>query len=435
MTNIDLRKRPTLFATLMAISAVAAASACGSLADRDFTEDPSDVAKSDGSGGVSGDGSGGGESGLAGGTATGTGGSSSVPITVDTPSPNPGCLPPKLVDSLDLKSAYPRPYKATSGRDFVLDFGNLTKDCAVLECRRTVAKQPAGDWKECATVGADKTMVRPLSDVEADDPANNGVLSVEIRERFDGAAGPIYAHGEVYIHDSLNGAEKCTLPVTTQVLLSQAKSLFEAVGKGSTSATIAGVKSRNPFVQFNFAPPPLAHYETSTTGKVEFLSLRRHFDLNSGGDVVVMTRAYESRRFKLRPDQTAVNPPESVCWAARMQYHSGGDAPTTGDSARNYYRCDALALNSKGFGICLQVSKAGTVSKAYGLDPRRSGYNNPMNAEYFGGVDHFMWNKLNSRITSRGELRHFSPKCFSSDGICADKDELFLPHRTYLLTP
>jgi hypothetical protein len=207
------------------------------------------------------------------------------------------------------------------------------------------------------------------------------------------------------------------LAATDAEILAAAKMFFESANAGSTSTAIQGAVVRNPFVSFSFNPPAYGTYAVNSGGDVEYLSLRRHFTLSPDGSIVMMRRHYEGRR-------AAGSGFGGQCFATAMRVHHDYGPGTT----RDQYKCDAVAMNSLGFGLCLDVDGSGNVSKVYGNSPSiEPGGFAQLGSAYFHGVDHFMWSKLYG-LNHLSETKYFSPKCELS-GACSGL-ELFIPHRS-----
>jgi hypothetical protein len=260
--------------------------------------------------------------------------------------------------------------------------------------------------------------VSPFSNAESASNAANGIWAIEVRSAAD-IPGPVWSRS-IYIHDSLHTAMRCPdLAATDADILSAAKAMFESASSGSTSAVIDGARVRNPFVNFNFKPPAYGTYSVNSGGDVEYLSLRRHFTLSSDETVVMMRRHYEGRR-------AAGSGFAGQCFATTTHVHRDYGPGTT----RRQAKCDAIAMNFQGFGLCLDVNSAGTVSKVYGNQPGiEPGGFAQLGAAYFSGVDHFLWSKLYG-LNHLNQTRYFSPKCEVS-GSCSSL-ELFIPHRSII---
>lgn len=430
MKSVRLR---TLVLSSLLGAPIAVAFACGGHADRHFDDPPIDS----GDGGA---GTGGGSMGGAGtggdGPSTG-GGGGKPPDDVDEPAPNPGCDPPELVDGLVVQSTFPDRGRSSSGKHVVFNFGNLAKDCSVLECRRTYGDEPTGDWAVCGQVGSDKTKARPFTDAESRDSDTNGRWKIEVRERFDGAAGPIFTYDSIYTHDSLDGVDVCPdLPTSESNILARAKTLFEAARSGSTATKFSAYSLANPFVQVTFKPPQwsTATYNGSVAsgdGKVEYKSLRRWFTMNSDQTLLLMRRAYPSRRNSINAEVTSrPDAAEYLCHATTVRVHV--DPTVNGDQVR--HPCDVVVMNYQGFGMCLDVSEAGDVSQVYSAVLPANG--EQTGSSYISYVwDSFLWKKLAKYTRTRNYqgMGYFSSKCDDSDpcitSVSQFVEELFLPHR------
>jgi hypothetical protein len=300
-----------------------------------------------------------------------------------------------------------------------------------LQCRtfkRTASTFPA--FAACTTP--------QFTIAQSKDKALNGAYRTEVRWAYaNGSFSNVRTH-DYYVHNSLHGAEKCTLGVGDAALftLAHTKLAADLVGTGFTDpgAFTASTFVANPFVTLGFKPLTdgyfllrgldVVHGANAET-PININSLRHRFVVGGNGRYVLMRRAFASRMDTnfLASNNNAKS--ANRCKAAQFEYsdQQGGKG-----NPHVIERCDAVVLNRAGAGVCITIG--GTPATA--TIPFSHGWTG---AKQFGYSDSakFMYRQLltERRKSAIGHFTVFSPKC-DSNAACESGSMIYLPDRSVL---
>lgn len=276
----------------------------------------------------------------------------------------------------------------------------------------------------CNPLDAGSTEVKPLSQIDPNDPAFNGLTTTQVRLAYPNGQASQPMSYSYYVHNSLVGAQPCQ-----DVLEDQAYFDFAAPYIGSDSLDFTNEEARlgAPFINIHFTPRLGSIFEVyAGAGDVEYLSLRRRFSLSADGDLILMKRVYGSRRMGA-----------DDCLAATLRKHATDLGPVGYyDKNRDFHNgCNAVVMNKEGAGLCLAVDEYGTISIPNAASARWELWN----FYTYGWVnwqkaDNFMWRKLLG-LQHDGSLETFSPKCYDGGPSCVGNNTnmLFLPDRNLLV--
>ncbi|TVQ87241.1 MAG: hypothetical protein EA397_18150 [Deltaproteobacteria bacterium] len=255
----------------------------------------------------------------------------------------------------------------------------------------------------------------------------DGAYQTQVRVAAGGSVSPEPIAYPYYLHQSLSGAQDCTLRAEPEAYFDRARILL---GTSVTGAFVTDgeaedpgyVQLSNPFVRVNFSLPVRRSLgfridggtfapsrPDMISGEVEVLSLRRRFLLSEDGRHLLIYRRYASRR--ANGDCTGM----SV--ARRM-------------GTRSIMRaCEAVVIDRDGVGVCLTTDDVGDVRAVAGWQPGDwtvgawfHGFSTaalPPDEPLRVNRDNAMWRDLLSRHGTTQGGRNFSPKCYQSD-TCAD---------------
>jgi len=226
---------------------------------------------------------------------------------------------------------------------------------------------------------------------------------------------------QYYLHASLAGSAQCAALLSDSAYLAAAASVLTTASSAQFADTEA--RLRAPFVDITFAPPLSNTYDITSSPQVkEFLSLRRRFTLSGDKKLVLLTRAYASRR-------------SGNCDAGWLDKH---DSMFKGayDRTRFFANfCDAIVVNRSGAGVCLRAAPDGAGGRKAEIVYAPSSLWVTANKALFTWTkaDSFVWRTLGrpNHSVVTGGLELFSPKCYGA-ATCTggNKDILFLPDRT-----
>jgi hypothetical protein len=343
----------------------------------------------------------------------------------DATVPDPECIPTGAelcadgldndcdgaTDCLVLQAEFPTRNGAASGADVAYTFSTRAATAA-LQCRVSRGNTAGGTWRACARVSGDT--VHPFSEADSADPTKNGLYFTEVRLRFPTGGISDAFRRLVYIHDSLNGVERCDTGIDTATWVATASSWLPATG-AFQPATL-----RNPFVEIDFDPLVSSTFAVSEgDGLVKWRTLRRRFSLSADNQYLVMTRTYTARL------EGAAG---MGCFAAVKRVHrQRGTDSIEGNMA--FQSCEAVVFNKTGAGMCLATSGGVPVSAEYDFSSAQLQLVPP---DYVVDVDNFAWRKMGAYNVLENGTRHqsnFSPKC--DDEGCASDYTLFLPDKSF----
>jgi hypothetical protein len=299
-------------------------------------------------------------------------------------------------DCLVLRGQFPQIDGAAAGADVRYSF-TVPHESATFQCRVGKGVVSGTTWRDCATV--DGGAVGPFSAAVSADAASNGVWTTEVRLAFpDGGVSARYRR-QVYIHNSMHGAARCSLALPDASYITAAKANLPDAGVFDTSTVKA------PFIELDFDPPLSGTFSvTEASGTINLMSLRRRFSFSADNKYLLITRNYTS----LKADGMG-------CTAIEKRVHSSRGGYALGHMTKQ--TCAALVMNKKGAGFCLAANGA-SAEYAWAAHPQLPA------PTYAPKVDNFAWRKL-LQGPSPTIVANFSPKC-AAEG-CGTASILFLP--------
>lgn len=269
----------------------------------------------------------------------------------------------------------------------------------------------------CDPLDPSSLEVKPLRNVDAANPAYNGLLTTEVRFAYPNGQTSHPTSYAYYVHNSLAGATPCEDRIEDKAYFDFAATYLAY----SNPFSDAEAQLAAPFVNIKFTPSPSMVFEVDEgEGAVEYLSLRRRFALSSDRELLLMKRVYASRR----SDNT-----ECLATSVRKHMNDYGGVYKKGRYSRS--RCHAVVMNKAGAGLCLVVDDTNTIKIA---NPTSNAWQY-WNFTFHGVVDwaqadNFLWRKL-LRTQPDNTFETFSPKCYDGGPSCVDANPhaLFLPDR------
>jgi hypothetical protein len=247
--------------------------------------------------------------------------------------------------------------------------------------------------------------------------ANSGARAVQLRFVDDDLGGGPPLTFQFYQHHTLHGVRQCPHPFSNDELFTQALLRIP-----ETERFAAAMHLRNPFIRGKFEPPTAAvsqpfnafgvnmrHFD----GTMQVMSLRKRFQMNGAGTLLLVVRTYASKRGGGHCDTLGL----------RFNDTLGG-----GQGTYHEAHCDAVVLNQAGQGACLTYGGGNALGFARSI-------NSPslVPAGLASGIDHFMWRRLlqqqekpNAPEWDELAFTHFSPKCADSQN-CEEPGRIYLP--------
>ncbi|TVQ94974.1 MAG: hypothetical protein EA397_00535 [Deltaproteobacteria bacterium] len=302
---------------------------------------------------------------------------------------------------------------------------------ATLQCRSGKI-QSSGDlppwlgWTTCEESGFNPSL-NPHS-------TGDGLYATEVRVTASGGFSENPVRQTYYLHRSLEGATACDVGFSAEEIADAARHAFRGEARSGffrpngSPGEDGYVQLSNPFIAIRFNIPQHQHHgfinpvhhgdfgdtDPRLTGEVQGLSLRRRFELVNGGEYLVMTRRYASRRL------------EGECGVLNVRRR----VPYGQPGAHRYFHCDAIVFDADGVGVCMRLDGGGRleVSNGWRLGDWRMDYLERLTKWWEGddnvreGVDNTMWRELVSEyktVNGHPTSRAFSPKCWTSPN-CAD---------------
>jgi hypothetical protein len=260
------------------------------------------------------------------------------------------------------------------------------------------------------------TEIRPLSEVDATNPAFNGVVTTQVRIAYPNGQASQPLSYTYYVHNSLAGAQPCEDRAEDQAYFDFAATYLTS---GSNPFANADAKLAAPFINIAFTPLVSSMFEVyEGEAAVEYLSLRRRFVLSSDKQLILMKRVYGSRRSST-----------SDCLATTIRTHVN-DLDNDYERNRDFRNgCHAVVMNKDGAGLCLWTDLVDAIPVVSLVTTNSDSWQiwAVENVNWLS-ADNFMWRKL-LRRQSDSTFETFSPKCYVGGGACTggDPNVLFLP--------
>lgn len=326
------------------------------------------------------------------------------------------------IDCPNVAGRFPEPGRAASGDDVWVQLTAPAKLLKQVECRSGKPNLVGSKlWLVCDPTNPKALTVYSMGLAEAKLPENNGVTQFDFRF--------VYTDGSVsdprsivyYAHNSLWDANKGTSSLLCNPV--QADSRYFDVARGyiapdASTPTFAAddAQLKNPFIRLRFYPPRSGnnYAERNVSQEIKVLSLRHRFVIDSGKQMLLVTRQYQSTR-------------SGTCEPARIgdrdtdtESVTTGTPPTTTILYHHKHRfstCHAIVLNRTGTGVCLQVTSNGVVSIPNMNSNKVITFLQSIGIPWPKG-DPMMWHKLFDDRPSRASLDFFSPKCVTEDLVC-----------------
>jgi hypothetical protein len=306
-------------------------------------------------------------------------------------------------DCLVLRGQFPPIDNAAPGADVLYTF-TTPHETASFQCRAGKGIAIATPWGECAKVTGGA--VSPITAAQSSLAANNGVWTTEVRLAFPDGGTSAKFRRQVYIHNSMHGAARCSLGVTDAALFAAAKPNLQDAGEFDTSTVKA------PFISLDFDPPVDTTFSVAATdGNVKLMSLRRRFSFSADNHFLLITRNYTSQKAG-----------GMGCTAIEKRVHRKPGSWINADTMA-YQRCSAIVLNKKGAGYCLSVSGSAVTAAEHIRADNGVQVQDPT---YSPKADNFAWRKLSaSGEMAPGISANFSKKCAVAN--CGNATTLYLP--------
>jgi len=276
-----------------------------------------------------------------------------VDITVDLVSPDmtvDTVSPPNLAVTL-APLVSPLGWLDVAGQPTLVIQSPAPQPGLTYECRIARPMDLAGAlWGPCDGDEGDTPKVQPPNSA-----LTSGTYTAEVRALWGQDVSPVVSM-TFSAHETLNNVPTCPQTITDARYFLEAKRYLTVAKSFSTSSYTT--KLTGPFIQFYVSPPNVS------SKKLEILSLRRRFIVDSTNRLILITRRYESRLHgKCVPGIRM-----DTIWP-------GADNPRLVGAKyyeRRDHNCDAVVLNAEGAGICFLATANGvttvipqTMPKAY----------------------------------------------------------------------
>lgn len=321
------------------------------------------------------------------------------------------------IDCPIVSGRFPEPGRAAAGDDAWVQLNAPTLAIQAVQCRTGKPSQIAAKlWAQCTSSSPTSLTVYSMGAAAAQLAANDGVTQFDFRFLYtnglvsDPSSIVYYAHSSLW--DTVAGTSTLACPP-----LAADSAYFSLASTHLTGATsqptfaASDAKLKNPFIALQFSPSNIGtgtnnFPSNSAPQAINVLSLRHRFVLDSTRQMLLLTRAYKSRR---ETGQT--------CRAAIIQVKDKhtNNLPNTPPFKNNH--CDAIVLNKAGSGVCIEVV-GGTTPTIRGL------HGSTIHALLVGlgipwpDADMTMWQKLFDDRPQRKTLLVFSDKCRAEDAAC-----------------
>ena len=334
---------------------------------------------------------------------------------------------------------FPEPGIAAAGDDVWVRPNAPTTGLVVqgLECRTAKPNKILSTaWAPCITDPGDPARVFSMSGTDAKLATNDGVTQFDFRFHYTVGAYSETRSIVYYAHSSLADdtpmvSKLACKPVKPDTDYFDAATAYLVSSTTQVGFAASEVQLKNPFIKIQFTPPflfgpQLGGPALTAPQKIDVFSLRHRFVVGPTGQMLLVTRVYQSMR----------NAPS--CLAASLQTHEFAPNKVRRHPEQYNNHCDAIVMNKAGSGVCLVVSSGGTISIPDIHSAAMTAILQTIGIKW-PKAEATMWQKLFDDRAGRNTLQYFSDKCITGDTACLNSHTkaLILPDNTdpYFTSP